>query len=144
MRATASAIALTTIATLAVAPAAAPAASARKATDHITGLAFSLQGKRLALTITPKHRSRKEAAGRAVRGRVVSVSCGTNEAAGHPNSKLVARGSGRWSRTATTRTFRLSRDIAAKADWCLVSAGSQIAGYVDLALGANPREGSNS
>jgi hypothetical protein len=139
MRATVSAIALTTITTLALAPAAAPAASARKATDQISGLAFSLQGKRLALTLTPKYRSRKEAAGPVVRGRVVRASCGTNSASGHPNSKLVARGSGRWSRTATTRTFRLSRDIAAKADWCLVSVGSQIAGYVDLGLGRNPR-----
>jgi hypothetical protein len=140
----AAAVAVTTIATLALAPAAAPAATTRKATDHIAGLAFSLQGKRLTLTITPKHRSAKEAAGPILRGRVVSVSCGTDNASGHPNSKLVARGTGRWGRKQTTRAFRLSRDVAASADWCLVSAGGRIAGYVDLALGTNPREGTDS
>jgi hypothetical protein len=140
----AAAIAVTTIATLAFAPGAVSAASARTATDHISGLTFSLQGKRLTLKIVPKATSKKEAAGPILRGRMVTVSCGTESAAGHPNSKLVARGSGRWAAKQKRRAFGLSRDIATKADWCLVSAGGRIAGYVDLNLGHNPREGGSA
>jgi hypothetical protein len=127
------------VASLALVPAAG-AATTRTATDHLTGLKFSLAGKRLTLRITTQYRSRKTAAVTLLPGRGVKVSCGTKSAAGKPNSRLVARGSGTWSKTAKSRGFTLSRDVASKASWCLVQASGSIAGYVDLKLGRNPAE----
>jgi hypothetical protein len=124
---------------LALAPAAG-AASTRTATDHLTGLKFSLSGKKLSLRITTQYRDRKSAAVTLLPGRGVKVSCGTKAASGKPNSPLVARGSGTWSKTAKTRSFTLSRNVASKASWCLVQASGSIAGYVDLKLGRNPAE----
>jgi hypothetical protein len=138
-RVTLTAILLT--ATVALPATTASAASApRTATDHLGGLQFTLSGKKLTLKITKQHRS-KSSIGKLLRGRRVNVTCATNAASGTPNSRLVARGSGTWTRSASTRTFTLSRNIAAKADWCMVQAGGTIGSYVDFKLGRNPREG---
>lgn len=131
------------VASLALAPAAG-AASTRTATDHVAGLRFSLSGKRLTLRITTQYRDKKTAAVTLLPGRGVKVSCGTKAASGKPNSSLVARASGTWSKSAKSRTFMLSRDVAAKASWCMVQTSTTIAAYVDLALGHNPAEGGSA
>jgi hypothetical protein len=127
------------VTTLALAPVA-DAASTRTATDHLAGLKFTLTGKRITLRITTQYRTRKSAAVTLLPGKGVKVSCGTKSAAGKPNSPLVARASGTWSKSARSRSFTLSRDIATKASWCLVQTKTSIAGYVDLKLGHNPAE----
>jgi hypothetical protein len=128
-------VSLLLTATVATAVTADPAAAAsRKASDGLAGLRFSLDGKRLTLELTGKQQAAKR-----LRGRRIRVSCAT-AAAVKPNSKLVARGSGVWGRTARTRSFTLSRDVSAKAKWCLVQTSDSIISYVDLALGHNPRE----
>jgi hypothetical protein len=132
-------IALTVLLAVIAACAAAPAqAASRDATDHLAGLRFSLVGKRLTLKLTGK----QQAAAR-VRGKRIRVSC-ASAAANKPNSPLVARGSAVWGRRSSSRGFTLSRDVSAKAKWCMVQTTSTIVSYVDLQLGRNPREGTSA
>jgi hypothetical protein len=137
----------TVLALIALSAAAVPAtatAAPRKATDGIAALKFTLDGRQLALKISGRPHSKKESAKRLLPGKRVNVTCGTKNAAGQPNTKLLARGSRVWARTATSQTFRLSRNIAAKADWCMVQGGATIVSYVDLNLGRNPRDGTSA
>jgi hypothetical protein len=128
------------VAALAVALPASAASGSHTATDHIAGLRFTLTGKRLALRITTQNQGKKVAAGPQVKGKKVSLDCGTKAASGKPNSKLVARGGGKWAKGANAATFRLSRDLGGNAAWCLLQSGGRIVAYVDFSLGRNPTE----
>jgi hypothetical protein len=132
-------IAVLLTATIGITAAVPAQAASRRATDGVAGLKFTLSGKRLSLTLTGKKRVSQR-----VRGAKINVTCGTSAVGGKPNSKLVARGAGTWARRSQSRTFTLSRDVSAKANWCMVQAGGLIVSFVDLKLGRNPREGGSA
>jgi hypothetical protein len=131
------------VASAAAAPIATASSPTHTATDHISGLNYSLKGKQLTLHIVAKHRSRALAAGPKVRGHGVQVTCGTAAAVASPkpNNPNVARGSLRWSARATTVRLTLSRNLYAKARWCTVYRGGQVVSNVDFKLRRNPLEG---
>ena len=122
------------------APTATAAAPTHAATDHIAGLRYTLQGKRLTLHVVATHHSRALAAGPKVRGHAVRVTCGTPVASPTPNSSNVSRGTARWPATAATVRLTLSRNLYAKARWCTVYRGGTVVSSVDFKLGHNPAE----
>ena len=124
-------------------PSASASSPSYTATDHISGLDYTLKGKRLTLHIVAEHRSRSLAAGPKVRGHAVQVTCGTAAAVASPkpNNPNVARGSLRWSASATTVRLTLSRNLYAKARWCTVYRGGAVVSNVDFKLKRNPLEG---
>jgi hypothetical protein len=135
-------------AALAATPAATSSATTRvstrattlKATDHISGLTFTLTRRRLTLRLTD-HLAGGTAAGPLLRGHLVRVVCGTHDPAKTRDLGSLARSAGVWGSSTTSALFLLNHDIERDARWCVVERldGADIAA-VDFNLGHNPNE----
>jgi hypothetical protein len=110
------------------------------ATDHLSGVRFSLTAGRLTLRLTD-HRKGGTAAGPQLRGRKVRVACGEHDPLKSRDIASLARAAGVWRTTATSALFLLNRDIEQTVRWCIVERadGADIAA-VDFTLGHNPAE----
>jgi hypothetical protein len=124
---------------LAASPAGA-VAKTRTATDHLSGVRFTLKGRALTLRVVPQ--PKPTAVREKLFGHRLHGVCGFNGADGHPVGTGVTAVTFTWKRGDLSRTVRLPRDISATADWCVVEAagdGGDVAG-VDFGLGHNPDE----
>jgi len=111
------------------------------ATDHLSGVRFSLTADRLTLSLTD-HRKGGTAAGPQLRGHRVRVACGEHDPLKSRDVASLARAAGVWRTTQTSALFLLNRDIEQTARWCIVERldGADVAG-IDFTTGRNPSAG---
>ncbi|MEA2151403.1 MAG: hypothetical protein QOD69_3233 [Solirubrobacteraceae bacterium] len=118
------------------------AAKVRSATDHLSGVRFTLNGRALTLRLVPQAGRKPPDVRAKLYGHRLRASCGHNGPAGTPVAAGLTFIPFRWPRGTLTRKVHLSRDVSASPGWCIVEAvgdGGDIAA-VDFKLGHNPVE----